>query len=238
MGAKKVPMTQEELSKAVAEGKIQPDLPPPGHERKEVLAKRKDKLEQQAEEFANDTRTYAIDPSKLEEEREIQRELRRKRKRQSFFHIEIPGYVVRYVDYVHNEGGAAWTAKLNGWIPVTREMLPPEQHFMCRAADGTVRVADVMAFCIPEVIYQDILEEEEEDRLKKEYGLESEVYRLADKHEGKFKFHSNLSGENQFIDDVAGKFGKGPRSRAASKMALKHIGNKMKDGYVPGIPNR
>lgn len=236
--AKKKVMTQDELNDAIRKGEIEPDLPPPGQQRREVLAQRTDELAEEAEKMAADQNVFTVDPKAFGFDREIQRELRRKRKHHNYFHIEIPGWKIRYVDYVHNDGSAAWLAKYNGWIPVTREMLPPEQHHMCKSADGTIRVADVMAFAIPEDIYQDILDEEEEDRLKKEYGLESEVYMLADKYPGHMKFHSNLSGENEFISDLAGRFGKGPRGRAAAKTALNYLGNKMKDGYVPGIPNK
>jgi len=51
----------------------EPNLPPPGDERREVLAKRKDNLEQQIDERSG--QTFSIDPSKLEPDREILHDL-------------------------------------------------------------------------------------------------------------------------------------------------------------------
>lgn len=48
---------------------IQPNLPPPGDERREVLAARQDQLDQQIDEKSQ--QTFAVDPSKMEPDPEI-----------------------------------------------------------------------------------------------------------------------------------------------------------------------
>ena len=51
----------------------EPTLPPPGDERREVLAARTDVLEEEIDKKSKDT--FAVDPSKLEVDREVRYEL-------------------------------------------------------------------------------------------------------------------------------------------------------------------
>jgi hypothetical protein len=203
------------------------DLPPAGYKRDEVLAKRQDDLEEQAEKESNKTGMQAIDPNKLEEDRDIQRVLHQKR---DPFHIDLgPEWKVCYKDYIHHNGSQAWYARNEGWIPVTRELLPKSEQYKCRE-DGTVRIGDVMAFCMPIDKFKEIEKERHQAMLRDQYGIEAAAYDYAEKHSDHLKFYSSFTGENPHMDTM--------QKRAARKMALGHIGNKMKQGPIKGIPIR
>ena len=230
MATKKKPMKAAEVEKALSTGELKPDLPPPGFKRNEVLAQRKDALEEEAEKFSEHMQISAIDPSALELDRDIQRAIYKDR-----FWLDIGDeWQVCYRDYVHNEGSQAWTARLDGWVPVTRDMLPKHEHFKCRE-DGTVRIGDVMAFCMPKAAFAEIEKKREQAALRAQYGLEAEAISLADKYPSQLKLHSDATGGNPYADAISSRADSLAR-RGAAKTALRHVGNKMKDGLINGLP--
>lgn len=229
MSTKKKPMKAQEVEEALSNGTIKPDLPPPGYKRDNVLAERKDALEQEMQEFSDHMQVAAIDPSALEPDRDIQRAIYKDR-----FWLDIGDeWQVCYRDWVHNEGSQAWLARIDGWVPVTKAMLPKHEHFKCRE-DGTVRIGDVMAFCMPKEKFKEVEYKRHQAALRAQFGLEAEAISLADKYAGKLKLHSDSLGGNPYAD-VARK-GAEQKTAFAARTALKHVGNKMKDGLVNGIP--
>lgn len=229
--SKKKTKTAAELDKEISEGIVIPELPPKGYKRTEELAKRTDQLEQESEELADKDQVYAMDSSALKPDRDIQRAIY-----QDDLYLDLgPEWKVCYKDYVHHNGSQAWKARRNGWIPVTADMLPKEERFKCKE-DGTVRIGDVMAFCMPLEKYREIERKRHEAMLMSQYGVEATAQDYADKYgQGVFKLHSNLTGENPYLEQAQQRAAY-VKSRSAAQTALRHIGNQMKQGPINGLP--
>lgn len=219
--------TQEELDRIAAQ-----HLPPAGHEQREVLKERTDNLEQQAETQYADV--GAIPKHALEPDYNVQSEIRRA----SYLEIGInhPLYKTKWVNYVNQNGSMVWQAKNDGWqIATVREF--PETRDM-QKADGSLRVADVILMFIRHDEHLLLEQREKHKRLKQQYGVEAEIFDLAasaNRREGREVFKNvqtpNMTGVNDATLEVMKK-------RAASRTAANIIGNRMKEGFIPGVPLR
>jgi hypothetical protein len=217
--------TQEELDAAVRSGEVQPNLPPPGAARREVLAQRKDALEQAAEErFAE---VGAIPREAFKEDRDIQRDIRK-----SFMDLDLqpPGvYKLKWVNFRSQEGYHVWEAKAEGWKVVTPAMVGDCDQDLLKE-DNTFRVGDTIAMCIRLDHFIRLEKERENRRLRAQFGYETEIVELADEHPDAFKVHTEENGDPRVFDRI--------RKQAARKSALRTIGNRMKKGTIPGVPIR
>ena len=212
--------TEEELQQAVSTGKVDPNLPPPGAERRNVLAERQDALEEQAEiAFEN---VEAMDPKVLEPDREIQYEIEN-----DFMKINIgPAYVVKWV-YTGQNSQKVWQAKAEGWQIISPDMLVDKVDRMLVKEDNTLRVGDVVAMYIRKDKHFLLEQKRKMRQLRQQFGAEAELHELAGKNPKALKVR-NFDEDNPHASQI--------QARAARKTAMRHLGNKMKQGTIPGVP--
>lgn len=139
-------------------------LPPPGAARKEVLAQRKDALEEAAEtEGAN---MGTIDPEKLQPDRDVLHELY---KTPGFSHFDVserqPGYEYYWASM--KKGGLQIKAmKYHGWELVSGSMPEATEH---QHVSGARVIADDVALMrIPRARWEQLQRVKELDRLQKQ----------------------------------------------------------------------
>ena len=222
----------------IADGAANPEsaLPPAGHERREELKRRTDDLEQQADEKYADVGKIPEDA--LAPDREIQSHIRKS-------HLEIgtdhPYLKTKWVNYVNQNGSMVWQAKSEGWSVASVVEFPEAADL--KREDGTIRVGDVLLMCIR--IDQYLLNEKraEAKRLRQQYGVEAEIHDLAanvNRAEGKEVFGQistpEVTGVNEDLLNTIEQ--RASRQQSARRTALRHIGNKMKGGTLPGVPIR
>lgn len=216
--------TPEELAE---QQRQDPNLPPPGQERREVLAERKDTLEEKAENSG--VETGKIPEHLLEPDREIQDMIQ---KDYLAIGINHPYLKTKWVNYVNQHGTKIWEEKAKGWVVIDSNLIhefPDAKDF--QREDGTIRVGDVLLMCMRIDRYQQMQEREKEQQRRQQFGVEAEVHALAEKHGDIFKnVHTDNTGT------IPANVRSRMESQAASKTAVRHIGNKMKEGAVPGIP--
>jgi hypothetical protein len=211
--------TAEELDARVRSGEITPNLPPPGFQRREVLAQRTDALAQRVEEISEDR--GAIPESAFEEDREIQNSIRK-----GFLDVDIgPLYVTKWVNYVNRQSYMVWEAKAQGWKVVTANMVKNADRDLVRE-DNTLRVGDVICMYIRKDQHLLLERKRDQANLKRQYGIEAELTELAAKNPRALKVHNATQGK--YSDTI--------QKRAARRTAVRHLGNQMKQGPVPGIP--
>jgi len=210
-----------------------PSLPPAGYKRREELAKRTDHLEEEAEKkYANvgsiPQDSPVLDP---EQNREIQDHIHKS-------HLDIgvdhPYLKTKWVNYVNQHGSMVWKEKADGWQVATVKDFP-EARVLVRE-DGTIRIGDVILMCIRLDEYLKLFEREKEKRLRQQYGIESDIHTLAEQYPNVFSdVHTDSSGglPNRVMDIVEKR---AARRNAAARVVAKTLGNKMKEGPVPGIP--
>lgn len=221
--SKKQPMKPVEAEAAIASGDIGFDLEPPGYKRDEQLAQRKDDLEQQAEEVSNEMEHFAVDPKALEKDREIQDFIAK-----DALDVEDPqpGYVYKWVPYVHSHGNAVFAAKAQGWEVVEGNM--PESLSL-RAVDGSRRVGDVLLMRIRMDYHLKLQMLEDKKRLTRMYGAEAALYEIQRKYPELFPdVDTELQPSPQLRSTTT--------RRAARRVAAQAVGNRMKQGTIPGIP--
>ena len=212
------------------------ELPPAGHARDEELKRRTDNLEEQAaEQYAN---VGSISQKSLEPDREIRAAIAR-----SYLEIGInhPFLKVKWVNYISNHGSMVWSAKADGWQIATVQDFPEARELV--REDNTIRVGDVMLMAIRMDRHLQIEEREKNKRLRQQFGVEAEIHDLADKvnrKEGREVFKNINTPEINGMDDkLMGTIEqRAARHSAAKRTALKHLGNRMKQGVIPGVPIR
>lgn len=236
--------SDEELKQAAAQpttftpgqaAQITPNLPPAGDARRDTLARNADTLAEAADAMPD---VGKIPESAFEPDREIRADIDR-----GYMEIGVshPIYKFKWVNYASLNGQKVWEAKSQKW-----EIAAPS-HFanypdsdidrdMAESmlkADNTIRVGDVLLMAMRIDLYERTRQAEEQKRLAQQYGLESDVYTLADKYPTAFK---NVStDENPTLDPRTQQLIE--RRRGAAKASINAIGEKMKSpGGVPGIP--
>ena len=217
------------------EEKPTPNLPPAGFERNEELLRRIDALEQKAEAQYADRGAVPHDHDALnpERNREIQHDIHRGHMAIGFNH---PIYVTKWVNYVNHNSFMVWQAKDEGWKVATVDIFPEAADSGCIRADNTIRVGDVLLMYIRKDDHFMLLERDKKKRLRQQYGIEVEIHDIARKHPS--VFNSIGSTEDGGIDDRTLNVmeRRASRQSAARQVAARHLGNKMKQGIVPGIP--
>jgi hypothetical protein len=212
----------------------QPPLPPPGHERKEILKQRTDNLEQQAEELAASQEVYTIDPGKFEEIRELQDAIMKGA-------LDVSG---RQSDYEYcwvptgNHGNMIWAKKRLGWETVHADMPEAKEY---TAEDSSRRIGDVLLMRIP---LKRFLEIEAYEKYKADRRIQG-VY--ADFEEMGRKVRDKgiiVHTDNDDLAKVAAaRSAPGQQAaRAAFQQAAARtvaqgvLNDKLREGSVPGLP--
>jgi response regulator of citrate/malate metabolism len=193
---------------------------PAGYKRVEELSRRRDTLEEHVEEVAKDI--GSINPAVLEEDREIQRDIRK-----GYLDVDIgPLFVRKWVNFVNQHGNAVWQAKAEGWMTVSGDMVSGVDRDLIKE-DNTLRIGDTVLMYMRKDQHLLLERQNEQRRLKQQYGIEAQIQEIADKNPKAFVVHGDLntSPHAQTI-----------QKRAAQRTAMRHIGNKMKRGTLPGVP--
>lgn len=213
----------------------EPNLPPAGYQRDEELAKRTDILNEQGEKIYADV--GKIDPSVLEADPEIRRDI-------AMNYLEIglehAVYSTKWVNYVNLQGQKVWEAKADGWIMATVTEFPEARDL--RKADNSIRVGDVLLMFIRKDEHLKLLQREDKKRLRQQYGIEAEIHDLANATNRKYGtqvfagVETPELGGNMRQEMVNAVNKRNSRQAGARRTAAEHLGNKMKEGFVPGIP--
>jgi hypothetical protein len=205
----------DELQKAIENNQVQPNLPPPGDERREVLAERQDNLEQQVEAASENRGT--IPPHMLEPDHNVQSALET-----DFLSIGInhPLYKTKWVNYVNVGGKMVWTAKAEGWKVATIDIFPDGAH--CRKEDGTIREVDVILMYMRHDHYLKMLRANEEKQRRRQFGIEAEMRDIAGRHPEAFTIHDGLPSQMETRMQSAANI----RRTGAMKTVANHMVNK------------
>lgn len=200
-------------------------LPPAGDARDETLDKRKDALQQKAEELAEKQEVFALDPDALEVDREIRHIL-------DMDGLEVskadPNYVYSWT-YFGGTGQDVWKKKRLGWEVVSGDMKEAQEHEA--AVDGLRKIGDVLLMRLHRDRFAELEARDELIRQRQQFGVEAELRGLGDKYrEHGFVVHTNLEKVN-----LRGKPILGTMEKAARREALKQTDRKLREGTVPGL---
>lgn len=121
--------------------RTEPNLPPPGDERREVLAERTDTLAQEAETRAAVEERFAIDPKAFRIENEIAAHLDTLKVSGA-----LPEFAYRWVNFISIGGIMVTRAQNDGWEVVRAEMPEAIER---RDELGRRRLGDVILMRIP-----------------------------------------------------------------------------------------
>lgn len=199
-----------------------PDLPPAGDERREVLSKRKDELDELAEELAGDVEAGKIDPSKYEPINEILQHLDSS---------EVTGRLPEYEylwQFTGRSGFFVRKSQIDGWEVVQGDM-PEAKELKGIGADTTRHWGD----CILMRIRKDLaLRNQRRDRARRRMQQEGVTETLAEYQE-KLRQYGII-----VHTDASGPMMERMMSRAAARqVAGQQIGNMLKSPQgVPGLP--
>jgi len=206
--------------------KTTPDLPPAGYERDEVLAERKDNLEQAAEEVASTLETESINPAKLKVENEIAQHFD---PATTMLQVSNADPCFMYCWTFSGMHGLMITAKqIEGWEVVQGESEEALEH-QGIGADTTRRVGDTLLMRIPKdkFLVIDRRRKEQAGRFNREQTSFSEqAERLAEKH----NIPIYREGE---VD--ARTMSRMMASSSARKIAGTKINNLIRQGRMPGV---
>jgi len=210
-------------------------LPPAGHARDEVLRERTDKLAEQAETQTPDTGRIPHDHDALNPERN--REIRYAIS-ENYLEIGVnhPYLKTKWVNYVNLNGQKIWEAKADGWKVATIQDFP-EARDLARE-DNTIRVGDVILMCIRLDEHVKLMERERNKRLRQQYGIEAEIHDLASRNPNAFAGAvTPMIGTTGNPSPNVGRALASMEKRAnAVSTAARHLGNRMKQGTIPGVP--
>lgn len=152
-------------------------LPPAGHARKETLAKRKDQLEEKADQMAGQVETGPINPKAFEVDRELAGR---------FDELQVvnadPGYAYKWVqiDYPSNSRGKmARMETIQGWEVVTGDM--PEAPDL-KQADGTRRLGDVILMRMRRDRFERYQKEQADKRAHAQGAVTSGIKEMGDRY--------------------------------------------------------
>ena len=211
----------------------EPSLPPAGQARREELARRTDTLVEAAETQTPDSGRIPQDHDALrpERNREIQNHLAKS-------HLEIgtahPYYMVKWVNYVNQQGSMIWTEKAKGWKVATVDEFPEARELS--REDRTIRIGDVLLMFIRKDEHYLLEQKEHEKRLRQQYGVEAEIHDLAARNRRIFP-DVHTPSINGVPDNLMNEMERrSSRRQGIRKIAAQHLGNQMKKGTISGVP--
>jgi len=217
------------------------NLPPAGYKRDEELAKRHDDLQEAAELKADENEVGAIpnnhDAFNPERNREIQHAIH---KHYLDIGTDSLQYKTKWVNYVNLNAQKVWEAKSDGWQVATVREFPEAREMGAVREDNTIRVGDVMLMFITIDQHRALDEKQRQKRLRQQYGVEADIHDLAERTNSR-QGQAVFAGVSTPHIGVTGKISESTSQRpgvssAARKVALNHLGNKMKQGTIPGVP--
>ncbi len=195
-----------------------PTLPPAGDERREVLAERKDTLEQKAEELS--VNTFTFDPAKLNPDREIRHEL-------SSLHVTNadPAYAYKWVRDANSLTGGpdqqvvraiGRSVTYDGKVYPTWEIVkgPMVEAAERRQHDGTRRVGDTILLRCHKNTKQIIDYEDSQKSKKMEQAVDSDLKEMAQKYNVPFR---------------------SAKQELAKNLSINKFSSDLKAGTVPGM---
>ena len=213
-------------------------LPPPGDERREVLAERTDDLQEKAETLADEQEVHKIDPKAMELDRELAQNWDPATMSIMNVSNKQPGWVYSWANATSQSGLQVMMKKYDGWMVVSGTDREAIEH---KTADGTRRIADVLLMKIP-------LEKKEQldrrDALKRERiqrGVAAELEAMGRKHRDKgLIVHTSEMSTNEGSSQRDKGFSRqtqtnDPRRRMVEKEATRVLGNMSKE-RIPGVP--
>lgn len=213
-----------ESKRVIREGSDQTKLPEPGHERREALKARLEKLNTEAAELASELGIETVDPNKIEPDREILQhynagDLPVSNKQEGFEYCWV------FADPRNNMAGRqVFKKKIQGWEVVNGNMLEAADH---KHVDGTRRVGDVLLMRIRYDRYVKLRREEKETLKRRDRGVSEGFMELGEKHRG--------SGVKVY-DTVPDNALKHAQNTAAKERADKVTTKWIKDGNMPANP--
>lgn len=214
--------TADEIASAHST-KQEPNLPPAGHARREELARRTDQLEEKMENLPHEV--GKINEKAFEVDREIRNEIE---KDYLAIGLDHPTLKTRWVNYRSLEGQMVWQAKSQGWRVATLDDFPEARELL--KEDNTIRVGDVLLMCISFDRYVLNSQKEEDKRLRQEMGVEQAIRDITDRHSDVFRLYTENEG------GIPERIQKRMKSAGAVRTAANHIGNRMKNGPIKGLP--
>jgi len=207
---------------------VEPNLPPPGHERDEELKARTDNLEAAAESIQTEHEVYGVDPSSLEPDREILQHMD-----ELTVDKAQPGYHYKW-EYFGQNGRNIWRSKRLGWAVVDASM--PEAPEL-KGADGYRRIGDTLLMRITDERFAQIEAQQEYKRLAQQEGINSRILELGEKVRGSGirvvtdPEHAPTSKGNDNMMEVMKK-------RHARAVASQKRDQMLRTGAVPGLGRR
>jgi hypothetical protein len=215
-------------------------LPPAGAARREELARRADALEQKIEEIPTEQESIPHDHDAIrpERQREIQHAIH-----SNYLQIGVdhPYLAVKWVNWKNLEGDAVWRAKSEGWVTATTAEFPEAEGL--QKVDGTIRVADVLLMCMRKDLHMQLELKQKNKRLRQQYGVEAKMHDLAARNPRAFAGVSTPEiGQTGHLGPAANASLQAMEQRstranqAARALGVKHIGERMKSGPIPGVP--
>lgn len=203
--------------------KVEPDLPPPGDERRETLSQRQDELDRKAEEQAAAEDRYAVDPSKLRVENEIvgQRDA-----------LDVTGRLpeYHYIWVLTSHSGRYVQSKLAKRYEVVRADMPEATEL--KQADGTRRLGDVLLMRIHRDLYRVELDQRERRRQAREQGVNARLLELKDKFA---KHGAVVHVDGEVPENILEAMQKNAQ---AKEISGRMMDNFIRQGRVPGMPMR
>jgi hypothetical protein len=207
------------------------NLPPAGHVRNEELKMRADTLEQQAEtQYAN---VGAIPADALKPDPNMQYEIRHSH---MGIGVDHPLYRTKWVNYVNNNGYMVWQAKSDGWQVATAREFPEGRDMM--KADGSLRVGDVLLMFMRIDEHLKLEMREKHKRLQQQYGVEADIHDLAERTNRAMGQQVFANVQTPAITGISDSTLEAMRTRSAQRTAANILGNRMKEGLIPGVPLR
>ena len=214
---------------------VEPDLPPAGHARDEVLAERKDALEEEGERKYDELGRESIDPKAFKPDRELQHQI------VDLDMLTVDGAVLGFIycwTFTGKGGYFVWAKKAKHWEVVQGNM-PECKHAMV-AEDTTRRIGDVILMRTTEENYDRHEEREALKRVRQSEGVTAELREIGGRYPRTFIVHDNLSdlkvGGRSLSDIMQAKAEHKTATRtAARRVAAQSLDPKIREGTVLGV---
>jgi hypothetical protein len=205
----------------------EPDLPPAGDERREVLKRRMDSLQEELETIAKELEVEGINPKTFQPDREAMQTMGMDGELEISHANANYQYVWVWRDpYNRLAGRVVFAYKREGWEVVSGDM-PEARDRM--AVTGERWAVDCLLMRMPKGRYEQIKAQERRRRLARETGVEQGLLEQAERHGAKV-FDLTTMPAYATMDRSA------VRGQMARKMALDRLGAHIRAGTIPGMP--
>jgi hypothetical protein len=213
-------------------------LPPPGDERREVLSRRRDELEEASERLSSEQEVFAIDPKALTVDRELAHNYNPATLSIMNVTSPQPGYEYCWANAVSQSGLQVMMKKYDGWKVVSGSDPENMEH---KHTDGTRRIADTLLMRIPLERKKALDERDEVMRKRVQSGVSAELEELGRKYHGRgIRVHTpneSTDPDSRYRDRGFSEqhLSSDPRRRLVEKEAARQIGELSRE-KIPGVP--